>query len=55
MKNKGKNRFKYMTFEQLDNEIDSLTYNWMKPLMLSAIREIRPEYKYKTQRKKEVI
>ena len=44
---KNSNRFKYMTFEQLDSEIDSLPYNWMKPYMLVGIQRIRKDYKYK--------
>ena len=39
-------RIRRMTFEELDNYIDELPYNWMKPLRLEYIRKIRPEYSY---------
>lgn len=43
-------RFKNMTFGELDNEIDKLPYNWMKALCYDSIRRVRNDYKYKTYR-----
>ena len=39
-----------MSFEQLDKEIDSLPYNWMKAIMLTSIQKVRKDYKYKERR-----
>ena len=39
-----------MTLLELDNEIDKLPYNWMKALMFDAIKKVRSNYKYKTNR-----
>ena len=48
----GKERFLKMTFEELDMEIDSLPYAWMKALMYQGIKSVRNDYEYKTKRKK---
>ena len=40
----GKERFLNMTIEELDMEIDSLPYNWMKALMYQGIKSVRPDY-----------
>ena len=48
----GRERFLNMTFEELDMEIDSLPYNWMKALMYQGIKKVRSDYEYKTKRKK---
>ena len=39
-------RIRKMSFEELDNYIDELPYNWMKPLRLEFIKSVRPEYYY---------
>ena len=46
----SKSRFKKMSFEELDKEIDSLPYNWMKAIMLTSIQKVRKDYKYKERR-----
>ena len=48
----GRERFLTMTFEELDMEIDSLPYNWMKALLYQGIKSVRSDYEYKTKRKK---
>ncbi len=44
MNKKGPERFKTMSIKQLDKEIDKLPYNWMKALMYTSIKEVRPDY-----------
>ena len=44
MNKKGKDRFKTMTIKELDKEIEKLPYNWMKAIMYTSIKEVRPEY-----------
>ena len=46
----SKSRFKKMSFDELDKEIDSLPYNWMKAIMLTSIQKVRKDYKYKERR-----
>ena len=44
------NRFKKMSFEELDKEIDKLPYNYMKAIMLTSIQKVRKNYEYKERR-----
>lgn len=38
------NRFKYMTQEELDNEIERVPYIYQKALMYQAIKRVRKDY-----------
>ena len=49
----GKERFLKMTFEELDMEIDSLPYAWMKALMYQGIKSVRPDYVQRHIRERE--
>ncbi len=40
-----------MTFEELDNKIDKLHYDWQKAICYQMMQKIRKDYKYKTSRK----
>ena len=49
----GRERFLNMTFEELDMEIDSLPYNWIKALLYQGIKSVRNDYIPKHIRERE--
>ena len=48
------NRFKYMTIEELDNEIDRIHYVYQKALMFQSIKKVRKDYIPKYLRERSV-